>query len=65
MNITEALKTEHRNVRVSCGSRWLIWDDTLDSWAVYSREYAQKKTRTISVTEYEEEAVKHLLYEND
>ena len=65
MNITEALKTKHRNVRISCGSRWLVWDDTLNSWTVHSRKYAQKYTRTIVITEDEEEAVKHLLYEDD
>lgn len=62
--IIEALKGDYLpTLRVSGGSRWLIWHDFLERWVVYSREYRQRQTRTLIETEDEAEAVRYLIGE--
>lgn len=63
MNITEAMKDDrYTDLRISNRSRWMVWDEDRSAWIVYSREYAQKYTRTLSITKDEEEAIASLLY---
>lgn len=52
--IVTALKRES-SIRVSCGSRWLVWDGR--EWVVYEKSYGQRGVYTIVMTECEEEAV--------
>ena len=62
MGIVDALKTSH-NLRLSTGTRWLVWDNTYEQWVVYGREPYQKRTRTHIITPIEDEAVDVLLEE--
>ena len=66
MNIIEALKSLnlYRDLRVSNGNRWLVWDELEDAWLVNGKEYKEYTQRLI-VTQDEEEAVKWLLYQED
>jgi len=61
MTITEALKIEDKSIRVTCGFKWLVWNEELERWVVYGREPYQKKTRMLIVTEIENLAVEKLL----
>ncbi len=43
--IEEFLKEE--NARLSCGSRWLYWDEDTDDWVVLDRQPYAKKNETL------------------
>ena len=62
-SIMEALKNKDNILRLSGGSRWLVWDDDIDMFIVYERKPYQKKTRILIETESEEEAVNKLVGE--
>lgn len=57
--IYDALKEQ--NTRLSNGNKWLCFDGT--NYVIYSREYNQKKTRTLIETTDENLAVQYLLEE--
>lgn len=59
MNITSALMKTF--ARVTCGDRWLIYDQEAETWIVYERKYMAKKTKTIIETPIQDEAVEELL----
>ena len=63
MNIIEALKNKDNNLRVSNGTKWLVWNDDEDEpqWVVYSRPHGTRKTRVEMATKYEAEAVNALV----
>ena len=65
MTIIEALKREDKNVRLSYGDRWLIWDETIDNWVVYERKYAAKSTKIFYSGDNEGDAVLGLLSDFD
>lgn len=67
MLIIEALKSGkwYKNLRVWNGYRWLIWDDTIESWVVFSRSGPDREQHTIIETRDEEEAVMYLLYQEE
>ena len=65
MNIIEAMKSGwHRDLRISNGNRWLIWDELENAWIVNGKEY-KKRIQRLIVTEDEAEAVKYLLYQEN
>jgi hypothetical protein len=43
-----------QGARIVCGNKWMCIDN--GSYTVYSREYGQKKTRTLIITGTESEA---------
>lgn len=59
LGIIDALKNKDNSLRLSNGSKWLIWDNSV-GWQVMSREYNQKKTRILIETFSEEDAVEML-----
>lgn len=61
MNLLDALKQKDESVRMSCGDRWLYWDDDDELFVVLERPYQAKKNRTLIRTENESEAVAALL----
>lgn len=58
--IADLLKSDVINARVSCGSRWLVWDSDAWCWIVYERRYGARKTRILVETRNEAEAVRVL-----
>lgn len=65
MNITAVIKSGwHRDLRISNGNRWLIWDELEDAWIVNEKEYRKHVQRLIT-TKDEAEAIKYLLYEDE
>ena len=64
MNIAQALKDEDSNLRISAtNNRWLVWDNTINLWVVYSRPSHAKKTITVYTGADEQTAVALLLEE--
>jgi len=61
MRFIDALKVDF--VRLTYGGRWLVWDETFETWIVYERKRYMRNTKTIIETKSEEEAVKYLLEE--
>lgn len=61
MKISKALK--ENNARLSYGDKWLVWSNIIgtNAWVVMQRKYRQKNTRTLLITNSEEEAVEELL----
>ncbi len=61
MKISEALK--ENNARLSYRDKWLVWSNIIGTnvWMVMQRKYRQKNTRTLLITNSEEEAIKELL----
>jgi len=57
MNIAEALQQEGSDIRVTNGSRWLVWDDADSCWKVYCQAAYQKRARVLIVTSCEDDAV--------
>ena len=59
MIIISALMKE--NVRLTCGKRWLAFDEINEEWVVYTRKpYARESTLLIA-TKIQDEAIKVLL----
>ncbi len=45
MNIYEALKDKDKDLRLTRGHyKWLVWDECIGEWAVFSRERYQRMT---------------------
>lgn len=61
MDVIKALKDKDKNLRVSNGEKWLVWDETKPAWVVYSRPRRARKTRVEMTTIYEIEAVNALV----
>jgi len=55
MTIKEALAYQIRDIRVTCGDRWLVWNGK--EWVVYERKRHAKTTKIVTVTDSEETAV--------
>jgi hypothetical protein len=57
MNIIDALKKEDLvpHVRLSCGDRWMVWND--GEWTVCGRCRHTRITKVLTTTENEEAAV--------
>lgn len=60
MTIKQALEKE-QGIRLSFGDRWMVCSEGV--FSVYSREYGQKKTRTIITTESDIDAFLALIEE--
>ncbi|MDD5013585.1 MAG: hypothetical protein PHW73_00600 [Atribacterota bacterium] len=60
MTIIELLKSEE-SVRITLGSRWLVYDTYSKQWEVFEHKPYHKKTTHVLQTENEQEAVASLL----
>jgi len=60
VNLITAMKAKE-GIRVTYRDRWLVYDSGEEMWFVYSRGYAQKKTRLLIETDILEDAVDVLL----
>lgn len=58
VSIVDCLKVE--NCRLSCGDRWLYWDETYNNWVVRTHISGARKTTVLIETEDEFEAVRVL-----
>ena len=58
--LIEALKKQS-GIRVSTGSRWLVFDDFTHLWVVYERVPYARKTTMVCDTSNLELAVSHLI----
>jgi hypothetical protein len=58
MTIIDALK-ETTGTRVTCGNRWLVWNDT-DGWLVYEHKPYSRVTTEVIETQNESDAVEKL-----
>jgi len=47
MTIKKALFYQIRDIRVTCGDRWLVWNGK--EWVVYERKRHAKTTKTVTV----------------
>jgi hypothetical protein len=61
MKLTEALKSEDLRLRISCGVRWMYFDDGINKFVVMERLYRSRKLTTIIETDDEDLAVEKLL----
>lgn len=62
MNATEALKNkDDLDVRLTCGSAWMYWDETTNEWVVLSRQIGAKKNKTLYHGKSEDDAVEALI----
>lgn len=61
ITIVEALKKEDKNLRISNGNKWMVWDSLFKEWVVYKHEYGKKKSVCLISTSVEEIAVQKLL----
>ena len=59
MTIIDVLKDENRDVRVTCGYRWMVY--VYGEYRVYERKTYAKHTKILIETESEEEAVRVLV----
>ena len=57
--LIEALKSQS-GIRVSTGSRWLVFDDFTQMWVVFERVPYARKTTIVKETSDLELAVRHL-----
>ena len=63
MNITELFTRENENdldIRITCGNRWMVMDDTTHELIVYEKRYYQRNTYLICQTQDEDLAYKFL-----
>lgn len=59
--IVDALKSEELfDVRITCGDRWLYWDDTSKLFVVRGHQNHYKKTEVVCETSDLDEAMKAL-----
>jgi len=58
--IVKALK-ESFSLRVVEDNRWLVWNESLRLWQVYSRPYGAQKSRMLCATKILNTAVDFLL----
>lgn len=48
------------DARVTCGDRWMYWNDVKNAWEVRIKEYRKRDSRVLIETESEEEAVERM-----
>lgn len=61
MKISDIMKMEDIDIRVTYNHRWLVYHPLTKKWLVYERKPHQKMTRTIVETSDEARAVKYLI----
>jgi len=59
LDIIDAIKT--KNLRITNGDKWLMWDDLIEKWVIRQRKYGKRTTTTYLITEFECDAVTALL----
>ena len=59
--IIRALMT--RDVRLSTGSRWLVFDEINDEWVIYEHKYRARNVTEVAHAKDQEVAIKALLQE--
>ncbi len=63
LNIYEALKLEHVDIRVTCGDRWMVWDEDMAEWKVWEHKPRARHTTVIYFGDSADEAVERLTEE--
>ena len=59
LTVNELLKTQ--DVRISCGNRWLVYDDIVSEYVVYEHKYGARNTTEIIRGSEESEACEALI----
>lgn len=59
MTIKQALQSQTKDIRVTYGDRWLVWNGK--EWVVYERKRHAKTTKVAIATDNEERAVRYLV----
>jgi hypothetical protein len=65
VNIIEALQNKDNRLRVSAGTRWLVWDETQARWTVYERREFARRTDVVCETTDEDKAVDALIGDDE
>ncbi len=48
MNIESFMKNDDNDgARITLDSSWMVWDNVMDEWCVYTRKYKSKNTTTV------------------
>lgn len=59
VDVKDVLKLDGEDVRLCYGDKWLVWYK--NEWAVFQQKSYQKETRTITITQSFDLAVKKLI----